>query len=142
MVRLRFHIHRTDKQADYTIFPPLTAVVLCSLILLCTCNQYGPRSDCSFRSSLIRVHNVCYIFTCEIQRFIFSHVKYNLTCEIHTFIFSHVKNNFFKYALYSIWQYFPVFHYFLNVTLMFLFTQSNKLHIRSFRNLNSLHFSK
>ena len=24
------------------------------------CKQYGPRSDCSLRSSLIRVHSVCF----------------------------------------------------------------------------------
>ena len=24
-----------------------------------SCNKYGPRSDCSLRSSLIRVHSVC-----------------------------------------------------------------------------------
>ena len=38
--------------------------LLCHLLLYfgsLYCKQYGPRSDCSIRSSLIRIHSVCFL---------------------------------------------------------------------------------
>ena len=40
-----------------TLKAPITTIVVC--FVFCFCKQCGPRSDCSFRSSLIRVHTVC-----------------------------------------------------------------------------------
>ena len=44
--------------------PPFTKKIVFSFLLVCFgsvyCKQYGPRSDCSHRSSLIRVHDVCF----------------------------------------------------------------------------------
>ena len=44
---------------------PLTCILYLDSLY---CNQYGPRSDCSQGSSLIRVHNVCFHenFLCEV----------------------------------------------------------------------------
>ena len=62
MVQKEIHLMLNRKYKN--LFPTVTTFVTCSSHLLIFlgslyCKQYGPRSDCSIRSSLIRVHSVC-----------------------------------------------------------------------------------
>ena len=60
---LIFAVFLTLKNTVITLFPPFTTNVVCLLICLYTlvaeCKQYELRTDCSWRSSLIRIRSVC-----------------------------------------------------------------------------------
>ena len=44
----------------HTLYPPVCLSCLHTFLGRLYCKQYGPRSDCSLKSSLIWVHTVCH----------------------------------------------------------------------------------